>query len=155
MNALARIIQAPRKNYDTVSIEERAGRSEGTETNTFNAVFGARLGARIFPRCSLHNVGLQASPRQRPIAFALKGALLDHCHHWSSRAMARTGLRMMPTFPSPPLKFRTAGFPRYGFKASMSDRAFLQVNPLKPAPGMRSLTRSLLPPFARFHPRGS
>jgi hypothetical protein len=31
--------------------------------------------------------------------------------------MARTGLRMMPTFPSPPLKFRTAGFPRYGFKA--------------------------------------
>jgi hypothetical protein len=25
--------------------------------------------------------------------------------------MARTGLRMKPTFPSPPLKFRTAGFP--------------------------------------------
>jgi hypothetical protein len=38
--------------------------------------------------------------------------------------MARTGLRMMPTFPSPPLKFRTAGFPRYGFKASMSDETF-------------------------------
>src|SRR5437867_7415719 len=34
---------------------------------------------------------------------------------------------MMPTFPSPPLKFRTAGFPRYGFKASMSDRAFLPL----------------------------
>jgi hypothetical protein len=31
--------------------------------------------------------------------------------------MARTGLRMMPTFPSSPLKFRTAGFPQYGFKA--------------------------------------
>jgi hypothetical protein len=30
---------------------------------------------------------------------------------------ARTGLRMMPTFPSSPLKFRTAGFPQYGFKA--------------------------------------
>ena len=28
--------------------------------------------------------------------------------------MARTGLRMMPTFPSSPLRFRTAGFPRYG-----------------------------------------
>jgi hypothetical protein len=26
----------------------------------------------------------------------------------------------MPTFPSPPLKFRTAGFPRYGFKAGLS-----------------------------------
>jgi len=37
--------------------------------------------------------------------------------------MARTGLRMMPTFPSPPLKFRTAGFPRYGFKAGLSDKA--------------------------------
>jgi hypothetical protein len=34
----------------------------------------------------------------------------------SGRAMARTGLRMMPTFPSSPLKFRTAGFPQYGFK---------------------------------------
>jgi len=27
------------------------------------------------------------------------------------------------TFPSPSLKFRTAGFPQYGFKASLSDRA--------------------------------
>jgi len=35
----------------------------------------------------------------------------------SGRAMARTGLRMMPTSPSSPLKFRTAGFPQYGFKA--------------------------------------
>jgi hypothetical protein len=42
----------------------------------------------------------------------------------SGKAMARTGLRMMPTFPSPPLKFRTAGFPRYGFKAGLSDEAF-------------------------------
>jgi len=42
----------------------------------------------------------------------------------SGKAMARTGLRMMPTFPSPPLKFRTASFPRYGFKAGMSDKAF-------------------------------
>jgi hypothetical protein len=31
---------------------------------------------------------------------------------------------MMPTFPSPSLKFRTAGFPRYGFKAGISDAAF-------------------------------
>ena len=32
--------------------------------------------------------------------------------------------RMMPPFPSPSLKFRKAGFPRSGFKASISDRAF-------------------------------
>jgi len=42
----------------------------------------------------------------------------------SGRAMARTGLRMMPTSPSSPLKFRTAGFPRYGFKAGLSGGAF-------------------------------
>ena len=28
---------------------------------------------------------------------------------------------MMPTFPSSPLKFRTAGFPLYGFKAGFSE----------------------------------
>ena len=42
----------------------------------------------------------------------------------SGRATARSGLRMMPTFPSPSLKFRMAGFPQYGFKAGISDRAF-------------------------------
>ena len=50
--------------------------------------------------------------------------------------MARTGLRMMPTFPSPPLKFRTASFPRYGLKASLSGRAFPNASAVKPAPGM-------------------
>jgi len=42
----------------------------------------------------------------------------------SGKARARTGLRMMPTSPLPPLKFRTAGFPQYGFKAGFSDKAF-------------------------------
>ena len=69
--------------------------------------------------------------------------------------MARTGLRMMPTFPLPPLKFRTVGFPQYGFKASISDRAFLLARNLKPAPGIRLLSCSLLLPFARLHPRRS
>jgi hypothetical protein len=31
---------------------------------------------------------------------------------------------MMPPFPPPPLKSRTAGFPQYGFKAGISDSAF-------------------------------
>jgi hypothetical protein len=35
----------------------------------------------------------------------------------SGRTEARTGLRMMPTSPRSPLSFRTAGFPRYGWKA--------------------------------------
>ena len=37
---------------------------------------------------------------------------------------ARTGLRMMPTFPRSPLSFRTAGFPQYGWKAGVSDETF-------------------------------
>jgi len=43
----------------------------------------------------------------------------------SGRIEARTGLRMMPTFPRPPLSFRTAGFPQYGWKVGFSDGAFL------------------------------
>jgi len=45
--------------------------------------------------------------------------------------MARTGLRMMPTFPSSPLKFRTVGFPQYGFKAGY------QAGPSRVAPDHR------------------
>jgi hypothetical protein len=42
----------------------------------------------------------------------------------SGRIEARTGLRMMPTFPRSPLSFRTAGFPRYGWKAGLSGETF-------------------------------
>ncbi len=57
---------------------------------------------------------------------------------------------MMPTSPSPSLKFRTAGFPRYGFKASLSGRAFPNAATVKPAPGMPASTSGLHRPFARF-----
>ena len=60
---------------------------------------------------------------------------------WSGRIEARTGLRMMPTFPRSPLSFRTAGFPRYGWKAGFSDGAFLAFTRL-----------SLLPTFAAYWP---
>ena len=43
------------------------------------------------------------------------------------RAVARTRLRMMLTSPPLSLKFRKAGFPRYGFKAGISDGAFLST----------------------------
>ena len=61
--------------------------------------------------------------------------------------MARTGL--MPTSPSPSLKFRTAGFPQYGFKVSLSDRAFQSSHELKSTPDMRSVPRCCSLPFAR------
>jgi hypothetical protein len=47
-----------------------------------------------------------------------------------------SGLRMMPTFPPPPLSFRTAGFPQYGWKVGLSGSAFPHVTQVKPAPGM-------------------
>jgi hypothetical protein len=65
----------------------------------------------------------------------------------SSRIEALNGLRMMPLFPPSSLKFRTAGFPQYGFKADISGGAFPLVLLLKPAPGIHSFFVSLLPPF--------
>ena len=44
----------------------------------------------------------------------------------------------MPTFPPPPLKFRTSGFPQYGFKASFSDQACPDDPEVKSAPGIPS-----------------
>ena len=47
------------------------------------------------------------------------GTLITERPPQSGRVEARIGLRMMPTFPRPSLSFRTAGFPRYGWKAGM------------------------------------
>ena len=69
---------------------------------------------------------------------------------WSGRIETRIGLRMMPTFPRSSLSFRTAGFPQYGWKAGLSDGAFLYVAQLKPAPGIRWSSSSLRPSFVHF-----
>ena len=50
------------------------------------------------------------------------------------RIEARTGLRMMPTFPRSPRSFRTAGFPQYGWKAGLSGGAFPDVRGLSLLP---------------------
>jgi hypothetical protein len=61
----------------------------------------------------------------------------------------------MPTFPLPPLKFRTAGFPRYGFKAGLSEGAFPGEAPNCRAPlvcippSHSSLSNLLLPARCR------
>ena len=47
------------------------------------------------------------------------GTLITERPPQSGRVEARTGLRMMPTFPRPSPSFRTAGFPRYGWKAGI------------------------------------
>jgi hypothetical protein len=58
---------------------------------------------------------------------------------------------MMPPFPSPSLKFRKAGFPRSGFKASISDRAFPSVREFVAALGLRP--SFVLSAFHRWIPR--
>src|SRR3954464_13328910 len=68
----------------------------------------------------------------------------------SGRIEARTGLRMMPTFPRSPRSFRTAGFPQYGWEAGLSGGAFPDRQRLKPAPGMRLLTAGLPSPFVHL-----
>jgi len=68
----------------------------------------------------------------------------------SGRTVARSGLRMMPTFPLSPLSFRTAGFPQYGWKAGISDDAFPDCHQLKPAPGIRRWSPGLPSSFAHL-----
>src|SRR3954451_8185013 len=68
----------------------------------------------------------------------------------SGRIEARTGLRMMPTFPRSPRSFRTAGFTQYGWKAGLSGGAFPDRQRLKPAPGMHLLTPGLPSPFVHL-----
>jgi hypothetical protein len=58
---------------------------------------------------------------------AVADAEATHVSHPPGGAVARTGLRMMPTFPLLPLKFRRADFLRYGFKAGLSDGAFPSI----------------------------
>src|SRR5277367_6818492 len=58
-------------------------------------------------------------------------------------------LSLHDALPIPPI-IRTAGFPQYGWKAGFPSGAFLDDQRLKPAPGMRRPTSSLLPLFVRL-----
>ena len=70
--------------------------------------------------------------------------------------MARTGLRMMPTFPSPPLSFRTAGFPQYGWKAGYQvkpSRALLRLSLLPAYPSRHAVCHHpSCSPWRQVHP---
>src|SRR5258708_39900713 len=82
---------------------------------------------RLYP-CLRFTVSLavtaQDSGPSGSLLLSRKNFAFSASYRLSGKAMARTGLRMMPTFPSPPLKFRTAGFAQYGFQAGISDKAF-------------------------------
>jgi len=57
---------------------------------------------------------------QIPLSFSASCRLSD-------RAMARTGLRMMPTFPSSPLKFHTVSFPALRLQGWLIERCLPSV----------------------------
>src|SRR3954452_2209824 len=97
-------------------------------------------------RC-LDQAALFQHTRLQPFLDQANDLLVANSVLESGRVEARTGLRMMPTFPRSPLSFRTAGFPQYGWKAGLSGVAFPDRQRLKPAPGMRLLTPGLPSPF--------
>ena len=104
-----------------------------------------RRGCYSFIAVDFHRILLASLPAHIAVGTAITGRPPQ-----SGRIEARTGLRMMPTFPRSPLSFRTAGFPQYGWKAGFPSGAFPDHQRLKPAPGIRSLSSSLHPPFVHL-----
>jgi hypothetical protein len=66
---------------------------------------------------------------------------------WSGKVVARSRLRMMPTFPPPPLSTVRRVFPQYGWKVGLSGSAFPHVAQVKPAPGIPCAALGLRLPF--------
>jgi len=69
----------------------------------------------------------------------------------------RGGVTVSPwrTFPRSPLRFRKAGFPRYGSKAGLSDRAFPDHPSVKLAPACPSRNQVCLHPSCSPRQHGS
>jgi hypothetical protein len=119
-------------------------------------IFAAQSPTPPIPLFTLRRAPRDAQRKTRGQSGSLlllcKASSSSASYRLSGRAMARIGLRMMPTFPSSPLKFRTAGFPQYGFKVGLSKGAF----PAQGAPWSRpsGLHPSFVPAaFKPVHPR--
>src|ERR1039458_8153572 len=89
---------------------------------------------------------LNTRPARSPVNAStppLRAAPHDSGPMWVGRVRwwRGSGLRMMPTFPPPPLSFRTASFPQYGWKVGLSGSAFPHVAQVKPAPGIPCASR--------------
>src|SRR3974390_481279 len=84
-----------------------------------HATLASRRPATALPGLDFHQLIAPALAG----AFGAVGTRVASRPPQSGRVEARTGLRMMPTFPRPSLSFRTAGFPRYGWEGGMYDGA--------------------------------
>ena len=102
--------------YDAVVVPDKKARVPWTG---FLHLVKSRCGDFICDDVVRHSMaaGLADTPFARKSASSGRPGGLLLRGSQSGRVEARTGLRMMPTFPRPSLSFRTAGFPRYGWKA--------------------------------------
>jgi len=99
---------------------------------------------------------LNTRPARSPVNASkppLRAAPHDSGPMWVGRVRwwRGSGLRMMPTFPPPPLSFRTASFPRYGWKVGFSGSTFPHVAQVKPAPSMPCTPRRFASALRALH----
>jgi hypothetical protein len=124
-----------------------------TSTTAAKTMFVAGVGRThrrkfVSRRSARRSRGLRPKRFQREFTSAVAvGTALAGGPPQLGRAEARTGLRMMPTFPRPSRSFRTAGCPQYGWKAGLSDSVFPDQHQVKPAPGIPRRQSGLRPPF--------
>ncbi len=101
----------------------RITRTSASGLHLFGAEYPPRLSSVYASLCTSRYPAQDSRP-SGSLLLSRKELSSSASSRLSGEAMALIGLRMMPTFPSPPLKFRTASLPRYGFKAGLSDEAF-------------------------------
>jgi hypothetical protein len=127
--ALAALPQSPARRTAGAGLEGRTnsymGRTASRERHT------RRLASAACLPPAAGEVGPAASQGSRGRGWLRRTALPE-----LGRAEARSGLRMMPTFPRPPRSFRTAGFPQYGWRAGLPSSACPKRTQVKPAPGI-------------------
>ena len=116
-------------------------RASASGLTVYGAEYPPRLSS-VYASLSTSRYPAQDSRPSGSLLLSRKALSSSASCRLSGKAMARTGLRMMPTFPSPPLKFRTAGFPQYGFKAGLSEGAFPARRPIVAPLWFASLLRA-------------
>src|SRR3954462_13811028 len=103
----------------------RHSQTKGRETGNAKPglkppMVGADISASEIPTEAVPGVGSGRGTQERGQSKRPRIAAGRAATPVSGRIEARTGLRMMPTFPRSPLSFRTAGFPPYGLKGWLS-----------------------------------
>ena len=123
-----------------------SARADATECVAFHHLHGVGIQNRKLSRLN----GWPTRPPVNASPRPSRATAHDSGPMWFGRVGPRRGPGFeMPTSPRCPLSFRTAGFPRYGWKAGLSGPS-QYIGQLKPAPGMRWSVSGLRPSFVRL-----